>query len=161
MDLVAGASVSVANFSGCQYFSCQCLWLPVPQLPVSLAASTSVASVSGCQYLSCQCSAAGYFSCQCLCLSCWYLCISCQCLGCLYLNCQCLCLGCRYLLVPWLVSTFCAMVAEDITKPVAEDSCETIVEDTHESSAKMSCIPSSPQTTTDQVVCNTKNVMNI
>ena len=32
------------------------------------------------------------------------------------------------------------MVAEDITKPVAEDSCETIVEDTHESSAKMSCI---------------------
>ena len=32
------------------------------------------------------------------------------------------------------------MVAEDITKPVPEDSCETIVEDAHESSAKMSCI---------------------
>ena len=109
VDLVAGASVSVANFSGCQYFSCQCLWLPVPQLTVSLAASTSVASISGCQYLSCQCSAAGYFSCQCLCLSCWYLCISCQCLGCLYLNCRCLSLSCRYLPVPWLVSTFCAM----------------------------------------------------
>ena len=30
------------------------------------------------------------------------------------------------------------MVAEDITKPVAEDICDTIVEDTHESSAKMS-----------------------
>ena len=110
--------------------SCQFLWLPVLQLPVSQAANTSVASVS----------AAGNFSCQCLCLSCWYLCISCQCLGCLYLNCRFLCLGCRYLLVPWLVYTFCAMVAEDITKPVAEDSCETIVEDTHESSAKMSCI---------------------
>ena len=109
----------VASVSGCQYLSCQFLWLPV-----------SVASVS----------AAWYFSCQCLCLSCWYLCISCQCFGCLYLNCRCLCLGCRYRLVPWLVSTFCAMVAEDITKPVAEDSCETIVEDTHESSAKMSCI---------------------
>ena len=111
-------------------FSCQCLWLPVAQLPVSLAVSTSVASVS----------AAGYFSCQCLCLSCWYLCISCQCLSCWYLNCRCLCLGCRYLLVPWLVSRFCAMLAEDITKPVAEDSCETIVEDTHELSAKMSRI---------------------
>ena len=34
VDLVAGASVSVANFSGRQYFSCQSLWLPVPQLPV-------------------------------------------------------------------------------------------------------------------------------
>ena len=33
------------------------------------------------------------------------------------------------------------MVAEDITKPVAEDSCEMIVEDAHESSAKMSYIP--------------------
>ena len=33
------------------------------------------------------------------------------------------------------------MVAEDITKLVAEDSCDTIVEDTHESSAKMSSIP--------------------
>ena len=98
VDLVASASVSVANFSGCQYFSCQCLWLPVPQLPVFLAASiscqflwlpvpklpvsrlpgTSVASVSGCQYLSCQCfwlpvSVASFSGCQ-------YL--SCQCLGC-------------------------------------------------------------------------------
>ena len=123
VDLVAGASVQFLWLP-------VLLWLPVPQLPVSLAASTSVASVL----------AAGNFSCQCLCLSCWYLCISCQCLGCLYLNCRCLCLGCQYLLVPWLVSTFCAMVAEDITKPVAEDSCETIVEDTHKSSAKMSCI---------------------
>ena len=130
VDLVAGAFVSVANFSGCQYFSCQCLCLPVPQLPVSLPASTSAVSFSGCQYLSCQ-----Y-----LCFTCWYLCISCQSLGCLYFNCQCLCLGCRYLLVPWLVSTFCAMVAEDITKSVAEDSCEMIIEDTHESSAKMSCV---------------------
>ena len=128
MDLVASASFSVANVSGCQYFSCQCLWLPVPQLPVSLAASTSVASFS----------AAGYFICQCLWLSCWYLCISCQCLG--YLNCQCLCLGCWCLLVPWLVSRFCAMVAKNITKPVAEDNCEPIVKDTHESSAQMSCI---------------------
>ena len=122
ISLVASTSVastSVASFSGCQY-----------QLPVSLATSTSVASVS----------AAGNFSCQCLCLSCWYLCISCQSLGCLYLNCRCLCLSCRYMLVPWLVSTFCAMFVEDITKPVAEDSCETIVEYTHESSAKMSCI---------------------
>ena len=155
------ASTSVASISGCQY-----------QLPVSLAASTSVASFSGCQYQLpvslaastsvASVSAAGNFSCQCLCLSCWYLCISCQCLSCLYLNCRCLCLGCRYLLVPWLVSTFCAMVAEDITKPVADDSCETIVEDTHESSAKMSCIQTlSPQTTTDQVICNSKNVMNI
>ena len=50
VDLVAGASVSVANVSGCQYFSCQYLWLPVLQLPVSLAASTSVASIS-CQFL--------------------------------------------------------------------------------------------------------------
>ena len=127
-------------------------WLLVPpsQLPISLVASTSVASVCGCQYLwlpvsvastsVASVSVAGNFSCQCLCLSCWYLCISCQCLGCLHLNCRCLCLGCRYLLVLWLVSTFCAMVAKDITKPVFEDSCETIVEDTHESSAKMSCI---------------------
>ena len=46
VDLVAGVtSVSVANVCGCQYFSCQCLWLPVPQLPVSLAASIS------CQFL--------------------------------------------------------------------------------------------------------------
>ena len=114
VDLVTGASVSVANVSGCQ-----CLWLPLPQLPVSLSASIS------CQYLSC-----------------WYLCIICQCLGCVYLNCRCLCLSCRCLLVPWLVSRFCAMVAKDITKPVPEDSCETIVEDTHESSAQMSCRPS-------------------
>ena len=39
------ASTSVASVSGCQYFSCQCLWLPVPQLLVSLAASIS------CQFL--------------------------------------------------------------------------------------------------------------
>ena len=136
MDFEVGASVSVANVS-----------LPVLQLPVSLATSTSVASIS-CQFFwlpvprvpgtsVASASGARYFSCQCLCLIC--------------------------LLVPWLVSRFCAMVAEDITKPVAEDSCEMIVEDTHESSAKMSCIsrPSSPQTTTDQVTCNTKNVMKI
>ena len=129
--------------------SCQFLWLPVLQLPVSLAASTSVASVS----------AAGNFSCQCLCLSCWYLCISCQCLGCLYLNCWCLCLGCRYLLVPWLVYTFCAMVAEDITKPVAEDRLSRISM-SHQQRCPVSR-PSSPQTTTDQVICNSKNVMNI
>ena len=93
-------------------------------------ANTSVASVSGYQYLHCQyqlpvslaastsvasASGARYFSCQCLCLVC--------------------------LLVPWLVSRFCAIVAKDITKPVAEDSREIIVEDTHESSAKISCIP--------------------
>ena len=46
VNLVAGASVSVANFSGYQYFSCQCLWLPVPQLPVSQLPGTSVASAS-------------------------------------------------------------------------------------------------------------------
>ena len=121
--------------------------VPLSKLPMSLVASTSVASVS----------AAGYFSCQCLCLSCWHLCISCwhlciscQYLGCWHLNYRCrLCLSCRYLLVPWLVSRFCAMVAEDITKPVAENSCcETIVEDTHESSALMSCRPSQFQTQT-------------
>ena len=41
VDLVAGASVSVANVS-----RCQCLWLPVPQLPVSRLPGTSVASAS-------------------------------------------------------------------------------------------------------------------
>ena len=80
VDVVAGASVSVASVSGCQYLSCQCLWLPESQLPVSLAArmsvtlllpepqlpvsrlpGTSVASASA--------------------LSCHYLCISCQCFG--------------------------------------------------------------------------------
>ena len=121
-------------------------WLLVPpsQLPMSLVASTSVASVSGCQYHSCQClwlpvSVASFSSCQ-------YL--SCQGLGCRVLQLPVSRLLVpklpvplpRYLLVPWLVSRFCAMVAEDITKPVVEDSCETIVEHTHESSAKMSYI---------------------
>ena len=123
-------------------------WLLVPpsQLPVSRLPGTSVASVS----------AAGYFSCQCLCLSCWYLCISCQSLGCLHLNCRCLCLGCRCLLVPWLVSTFCAMVAEDITKPVVRQLSRIPMSHQHRCPVSR---PSSPQTTTDQVVCNTKNVM--
>ena len=67
------ASTSVASVSGCQYLSCQLLWLPV-----------SVASVSGCQYLSCQLlwlpvSVASFSGCQ-------------------YLNCQCL--GCRELQLP-------------------------------------------------------------
>ena len=147
VDLVAGASVSVANVSGCQYFSCLCLWLPVPQLPVSLAASIgcqclwlpiSVASFSGCQYLSCQC------------------------LGCLYLNCRCLCPGCWCLLVPWLVSRLCAMVAEDITKQLLRTVVRRLsrIPMSHQHSCPVSR-PSSPQTTTDQVICNTKNVMNI
>ena len=55
VDFIAGTSISVANVSGCQYFSCQRLWLPIRPLPVSQAASTSVASVSGCQCLNCQC----------------------------------------------------------------------------------------------------------
>ena len=46
VDLVAGASVSVANVSGCQHFSCQCLWLPPPRLSVSRLLGTSVASAS-------------------------------------------------------------------------------------------------------------------
>ena len=129
------------NYKLCLTLQLMWIWLLVPQsqLPVSLAASTSVASVS---------SAAGYLSCQYLCLSCWYLCISCQSLDCLYLNCRCLCLGCRCLLVPWLVSRFCAaaLVAKDITEPVGEDSRETVVENTHESSAQMSRRPSQFQT---------------
>ena len=55
VDFIAGTSISVANVSGCQYFSCQRLWLQIRPLPVSQAASTSVASVSGCQCLNCQC----------------------------------------------------------------------------------------------------------
>ena len=58
------------------------------------------------------------------------------------------------------------MVAKDITKPVAEDSCETIVEDTHSHQHRCpvdhpNSRPSSTQTRTDQVICNTKNVMKI
>ena len=54
------------------------------------------------------------------------------------------------------------MVAEDITKPVAEDSCETIsrIPMSHQQRCPVSQ-PSSPQKTTDQVTCNTKNVMKI
>ena len=49
------------------------------------------------------------------------------------------------------------MVAEDITKPVAEDSCETIsrIPMSHQQRCPVSR-PSSPQKTTDQVTCNTK-----
>ena len=53
------------------------------------------------------------------------------------------------------------MVAEDITKPVAEDSCETIVKDTHELSAKMSCIKTLITSNNNRFIYNTKNVMNI
>ena len=137
VDLVAGASVSVANFSGCQYFSCQSLWLPVPQLPVSLAASTSVASVS----------AAGNFSYQCLCLSCWYLCISCQCLGCLYLN------WCPRS-VPWLPRISLSQLLKTVVRRLSR------IPMSHQQRCPVSR-PSSPQTTTDQVICNSKNVMNI
>ena len=65
-------------------------------------------------------------------------------------GCQCLSCQCR------------AMVAEDITKPVAEDSCETIsrIPMSHQQRCPVSR-PSSPQKTTDQVTCNTKNVMKI
>ena len=54
------------------------------------------------------------------------------------------------------------MDAEDITKPVAEDSCETIsrIPMSHQQRCPVSR-PSSPQKTTDQVTCNTKNVMKI
>ena len=70
--------------------------------------------------------------------------------GCQCLSCQCLSCQCR------------AMVAEDITKPVAEDSCETIsrIPMSHQQRCPVSR-PSSPQKTTDQVTCNTKNVMKI
>ena len=119
-DPMSGEVKYISLGVGCWYLrlSCQCLWFPILQLPVSVAASTSVASVSGCQYLlpvsqaaSISVATAEYFSCQCLCLSCWYLRISCQSLGCLYLNCRCPCLSCRCLLVPWLMSRFCTMVA--------------------------------------------------
>ena len=62
-------------------------------------------------------------------------------------GCQCLSCQCH------------AMVAEDITKPVAEDSCETIsrIPMSHQQRCPVSQ-PSSPQKTTDQVTCNTKNV---
>ena len=136
MDFVAGASVSVANVSGCQHFSSQCLWLP-DQLPVSMAASTSVASVSG----------ARYFSCQCLCLSCYYLCISCQCHGCLYLNCWCL--GCRYLLVP----RFCAISQSQLLRTVVRRLSRIPM--SHQQRCPVSR-PSSPQTT-DQVIRNKCN----
>ena len=65
-------------------------------------------------------------------------------------GCQCLSCQCR------------AMVAEDITKPVAEDSCETIsrIPMSHQQRCPVSR-PLSPQKTTDQVTCNTKNVMKI
>ena len=65
--------------------------------------------------------------------------------GCQYLSCQCR-----------------AMVAEDITKPVAEDSCETIsrIPMSHQQRCPVSR-PSSPQKTTDQVTCNAKNVMKV
>ena len=65
-------------------------------------------------------------------------------------GCQCLSCQCH------------AMVAEDITKPVAEDSCETIsrIPMSHQQRCPVSR-PSSPQKTTDQVTCNTKNVMKI
>ena len=118
--------------------SCQCLWLPVLQLPVSLASS-----VSGCQYLSCQClrlpgtsvaSASASVAGTSVCLGCLYLNCWCLCLGC----CVCWCLGWCPGSVPWL--------PEDITKPVAEDSCEMIVKDTNESSAQISCRPSQFQT---------------
>ena len=54
------------------------------------------------------------------------------------------------------------MVAKNITKPVAEDSCETIsrIPMSHQQRYPVSR-PSSPQKTTDQVTCNTKNVMKI
>ena len=65
-------------------------------------------------------------------------------------GCQCLSCQCR------------VMVAENITKPVAEDSCETIsrIPMSHQQRCPVSR-PSSPQKTTDQVTCNTKNVMKI
>ena len=129
------ASNSVASVSGCQY-----------QLPVSLAASTSVASVS----------VAGRFSCQCLCLSCWYLCISCQCLGCLYLNCRCLCLGYQYILVPWLVSRSVPWLPRisrsQLLRTVARQLSRIPM--SHQQKRCPVSRPSSPQTTTDHVICS-------
>ena len=145
LPMPLAASTSVASVSGCQYLSCQCLWLPVPQLPVSQLPGTSIASSSA--------SVAGTSA-------------SVASLGCLYLNCRCLCLGyhvCWCLgwcpgSVPWL-----PRISQS---HVADDSCEMIVEDTHESSAQMSCRPSQFQTlitsnNNRSVICNTKNVMKI
>ena len=133
VDLVAGASFSVANVSGCQYFSCQCLWLPV-----------SVASFTGCQYLSCQS------------LSCRVLQLPVplpQLLVPLYQ------LPVSRLLVPKLpvplrrlpVSAGALAGVQVLChgrRGYHQASCETetIVEDTHESSTQMSCRPSQFQT---------------
>ena len=161
VDLVAGASVSVANFSDCQYFSCQCLWLPVPLLPVSLAASISCqflwlpvpqlpeSRLPGASVTSASASVAGTS-----------VSVARVSAACNYVYCWCLCISCWCLLVPWLVSRFCAMVAEDITKPVAEDRRLSKIHMSHQHRCPVSR-PSSPQTTTDQVICNTKNVMKI
>ena len=121
--------------------------VPPSQLPVSLVASTSVASISGCQYqLPVSLAASTSVASVALQLPVPLP----QLLVPLYQ------LPVPRLLVPKLPVPLprlpvytgtlagvqvCAMVAKDITKPVAEDSCETIVEDTHESSTKkMSCI---------------------
>ena len=134
--------------SGCQYFSCQCLWLPV-----------SVASFSGCQYLSCQC------------------------LGCRVLQLlvplhqlpvsrllvpklpvplprlpvsagACWCLGWCPGSVPWLPRISPSQLLRTVVRRLSR------IPMSHQHRCPVSR-PSSPQTTTGQVISNTKNVMKI
>ena len=150
VDFVASASVSVANVSGCQCLwlpvpqlqvslaasiSCQFLWLPVPQLPVSRLPGTSVAGTSA--------SVASVSA------VCTYIAdASASVAG------ICWCLGWCPGSVPWLPRISPSQLLRTVVRRLSR------IPMSHQQRCPVSR-PSSPQTTTDQVICNTKNVMNI